>query len=738
MAKNWAVCIGINHYENLTPLRFAVHDAESMRDWFEKEAGFDKVYLFTDNSPPITDTDASKSYPSQPSYGRLMRFLESRFARRFLSIGDNLWFFFSGHGIRHIDQDYLMLSDSSALGDLVEKTGIPFRYVTERLRRSGADNVIFITDACRNESSSKGLGVGEEKHRGVISIASCSPSERSFEIEEKQHGSFTYALLESLRINGTGNYATVERLDQRLRQRVPELNRQYNKGRQTPYVIPEPLPKSQLILLPSQATVQDVSALKTEAYRANNNKDIELAKIFMTQVLIAAPADPDALAWFKNIWLEELRYEHKFQMRDLDKSRKSQIKGLKEQLELERSQNEKEIEQKQQEKEALEQNIQLLQSRIKQREQQLIQERSQNKQELEPNIHLENQLVQERSQTEVEQNEIMRLVEQLVERKSSLSNSLKDFNFQVLTVNKRGEEVKREKGQAEYFNEDLGNGINLEMVSIPGGKFLMGTEDEEIERLVQKFDWDGYRREKPQHEVTVKSFYMGKYPVTQAQWKAVANLSKVKRDLDVSPSRFKGENLPVEQINWYDAEEFCARLAKKTGKEYRLPREAEWEYACRAGTTTPFHFGKTITTNLANYRGTDRKIEDKVYPGKYAKEAPGMYREKTTEVGSFPPNGLGLYDMHGNVWEWCIDNWHENYEGAPTDGSAWTIGGNETHSPLRGGAWVSIPNNCRSAYRNFNIRRRGLINNGVGFRVVCESGRTQCTKSLILASRDLL
>lgn len=339
MASNWAICIGINNYENLTHLRFAVRDAECMRDWFEKEAGFEKVYLFTDNSPPITNTDASKSYPSQPSYGKLMRFLESRFAQPFLSIGDNLWFFFSGHGIRHADRDYLMLSDSSAIGDLIEKTAIPLSYVTERLRRSGADNVILIQDACRNEGSSKGLGVGEEKHKGVITIASCSPSERSFEIEDLQNGSFTYALLESLRIQGQGNCATVERLDQRLSLRVPELNRKYKKDKQTPYVIPEPLSKSQLILLPCQATLQDVSALKGEAYRAKND-DLELAKIFMTQVLIASPGDPEALAWFKDIWLEELKWQQKFEIRDLNKSYQSQIQDLenssqKERLELE-------------------------------------------------------------------------------------------------------------------------------------------------------------------------------------------------------------------------------------------------------------------------------------------------------------------------------------------------------------------------------------------------------------------
>ncbi|MDB9418291.1 formylglycine-generating enzyme family protein, partial [Microcystis aeruginosa] len=287
------------------------------------------------------------------------------------------------------------------------------------------------------------------------------------------------------------------------------------------------------------------------------------------------------------------------------------------------------------------------------------------------------------------------------------------FNFEIVGVNAKGEQIKKESKQSQYFREDLGNGITLEMVAIPGGTFLMGTEDEEIERLVKKFGWEGFRGERPQHRVTVSSFYMGRYPITQAQWKAIAATAKIDIDLETNPSSFKGDELPVESVNWYQATEFCKRLSRETKREYRLPSEAEWEYACRAGTTTPFYFGETIMGELANCRASYT----------YAEEAKGEYREETTPVGQFPPNAFGLYDMHGNVWEWCADTWHDNYDGAPTDGSAWIENGNNNRSPLRGGSWYVFPNYCRSAFRYYFVRRV-LIFFDLGFRVVCGAGRT--------------
>ena len=269
--------------------------------------------------------------------------------------------------------------------------------------------------------------------------------------------------------------------------------------------------------------------------------------------------------------------------------------------------------------------------------------------------------------------------------------------------------IHKRRQQAQYFVEDLGNRVTLDMVQIPGGDFLMGSPDDELERSESEI---------PQHPVTVKTFFMGKYPVTQSQWSAVATMPQVNLELNPDPSHFKGEDRPVENVSWFEAVEFCDRLSHYTGRTYRLPSEAEWEYAVRAGTTTPFHFGETITTDLANYDGTDSS--DGSWSGSYGRGPKGIYRQETTPVGSFQvANAFGLYDMHGNVWEWCQDHWHSSYEGAPKDGSAWidSEAKDDASRLLRGGSWGSNPWHCRSASRDdYSPDYRYYT---VGFRVVC-------------------
>jgi eukaryotic-like serine/threonine-protein kinase len=265
------------------------------------------------------------------------------------------------------------------------------------------------------------------------------------------------------------------------------------------------------------------------------------------------------------------------------------------------------------------------------------------------------------------------------------------FSFEVVMVNDAGQVIGRAQNQARYFTEDLGEGITLEMIAIRAGEFVMGSPEGELNR-----DND----ENPQHRVKVRGFSMGRFTITQAQWKAV---------MGNNPAYFTGENRPVEQVSWSDAQAFCKKLSQQTGRTYRLPSEAEWEYACRAGTTTPFYFGPMITTDLANYYGDSTD-------GSGSK---GQYRQQTSSVGSFPANGFGLYDMHGNVYEWCEDTYHESYRGAPIDGSAWMSGGDNRLRILRSGSWLNDPWYCRSASRHwYNSDNQS---NDLGFRVVCLS-----------------
>ena len=253
------------------------------------------------------------------------------------------------------------------------------------------------------------------------------------------------------------------------------------------------------------------------------------------------------------------------------------------------------------------------------------------------------------------------------------------FTFYTPTVDSNGA-VSRTVKQARSFAVHFGNRTPLEMVEIPAGTFLMGSSDEVS--ITQD--------EKPQHLVTVKKFYMSRYEITQELWQTVMESNPSK------PGPSRGDRFPVDSVSWNDARDFCAKLSQLTGLEFRLPSEAEWEYACRAGTTTAFAFGERITKELANNNGT---------------------RDSTIRVGELGvANGFGLSDMHGNLYEWCLDVYHPNYNGAPVDGSAWIEGADPVLRVVRGCSWNYPDSACRSASRD---KDRQTLNTGTdGFRVV--------------------
>ncbi|MCC5601808.1 SUMF1/EgtB/PvdO family nonheme iron enzyme [Nostoc favosum] len=648
MAKNWAIAIGINQYDYLQPLNFAKRDALLMQEFLSNEAGFEPIFFFSDDSPEL----AGKS--TRPTRTNLLRVLRQLFDNPFMGAGDNFWFFFSGHGIRYADRDYLMPCDGDP--EDIENTAIAINFVSERLRRCGADNIVLILDACRNEGKKTGEGIGrqtaeEARQQGVISIFSCIPQEYSYEINALQQGAFTRALLEGLGIQG--KCATVERLEQYLKFRVPELVHQYKNTRQTPYVIAEPVNKSHLILVPRYATLADIATLKNDAYRAQSKRDFDLAKQLWIRVLAAASGqDMEAIEALEEI----ARLRNSSAIPDLPQQTIPQASKSVTNTNTQASSAE-----------------QFTTSTIST-----------------PSTPSKNPILPNWSRRRVIQTAGFAVagLGLTIAVPRFWPSSLKSFQFEVVTVDARGNITNRSNSEAKHFVEDLENGVTLEMVQIPGGTFMMGSPEEEAER---------YQNESPQHQVKVPGFFMGKYEITQAQYQAI---------MGNNPSYFKAKKRPVEQVSWDDAVEFCKKLSQRTGKTYRLPSEAEWEYACRAGTKTPFYFGETITTDLVNYNGD--------YP--YASAPKGEYRQQTTDVGKFPPNSFGLYDMYGNVWEWCLDVYNDNYQGAPEDGSAWLTGKDNNIKVLRGGSWDYVARDCRSANRFYYAR--AYRDDVVGFRVV--------------------
>ena len=305
--------------------------------------------------------------------------------------------------------------------------------------------------------------------------------------------------------------------------------------------------------------------------------------------------------------------------------------------------------------------------------------------------------------------------------------SLRAISFDFATVDEKGGHLAMQKGTASVFTEPLSSDVGVMMVSIPEGSFVMGSPQSEPERRAN---------EGPQRHVRLRTFFIGSSPVTQRQWAAVVANPKASslRTLDPDPSFFKGADLPVETISWNEAAEFCRRVGELTGRDYRLPTEAEWEYACRAGSTGPFSFGPTITPQLANYCGvggavcgdsnggsiaSDEYDGATYHSGAYGQGPVGIFRGTTTVAGTFPPNRFGLYDMHGDVWEYCQDVATPNYSQALSDGSAYVSGDGDRI--LRGGSWSHNPAICRAAYRDQIAPDNRGWQGRIGLRLACSA-----------------
>jgi formylglycine-generating enzyme required for sulfatase activity len=480
-----------------------------------------------------------------------------------------------------------------------------------------------------------------------------------------QHGAFTFALLEALRIKGEENYATAKRLRTYLQSRVPALCVEHQVPKQMPVIGIDPMEKQHFVLLPQclePIDIQlDILRMKNDIYRlAFCEKNLSLAEQIWKRVsALTLGKDEEVHVILQSITLEKRRQQDEAKAQQYVADLRNQATAAHQQIELLQS---------------------TLQTTIKDHRSALAQAKLATAAELQKHAEeLESLRTEEQSQKDL-------LIAELQEKVRLIAQTNQLLEAQIV----QNRELNKSTG---HVTAKLPQDVTLEMVHIPGGQFLMGSPKGQ-----------GEDREKPQHQVTVPEFWMGKYPVTQAQWRSIASLPLVKQKLEPNPSKFQGDLRPVETISWWEAIEFCARLSQLTGQQYRLPSEAEWEYACRANTTSEFYFGADLTKSLANHSN-----------------AVGA----TTDVGIYAPNAFGLYDMHGNVWEWCQDYWHDSYVGAPSNGSDW-IDGNDNDSQnirlLRGGSWIYDPNYCRSAYRYRNNADDRDFSSG--FRVVYSPART--------------
>ncbi len=697
--KHYAIVVGINKYKRLNPLRYAERDALVLYGALY-QAGFFHVELITSFSHFSSEISVN--------FDDLHEYITKKVPNNKISPDAILWFFFAGHGKRIAKpsdpnqvEDYLLTYEASRdFGpDEFSPGWFPLEKIVQSLKQTGSKNIILCLDACRDSQDGRGLGDSIQGiYEGVATLFACQKNQISSEIEHLKHGVFTYALLEALHKQSC---STVSELSQYLERRVTELCSQYKQPIQTPichiagdlqWTFPV-LPNAQLqAAKPNlQVLIQAARRAESDAFNLLQDKfdleKLEIAKDAWWQVISADPNNSEARQELEKILQRITRR----------------------QIDLLHPQNKQ-----------IEPNQYFISA--------------------EPGAVIQFASGPPSGDSEPVPAEVSRAVEPPPAPPKPKPQpkpqppdpfagwSLREWSFETVRVDRAGQVVERLPKTAKSHFVDLGEGVSLELVAVPGGQFQMGSPKEE-----EKRDSD----EGPVRTVTVPPLLMSRYPITVQQWRRVAGSfpAVLNPKLNADPSNWKDATGPVERVNWFDAMEFCARLSKATDRLYRLPTEAEWEYGCRAGTQmqTPFSFGETLTTELANYDGNYT----------YADGPKGEYRNRTTPVGQFPPNGFGLQDMHGNVWEWCLDDGYGSYADAPSSSEArfkndnhsqlFNSGtklnnyqerffqelvkvDNEQSKILRGGSWILNPRSCRSAIRNWG--GAVCISYYFGFRVV--------------------
>ncbi len=667
-AKRWALVIGVDQYrdDQISSLKGAANDAKTLAEALTRYAGFpaDQVILLATDQPD----------ERQPTRVNILRRLSNLVT---LVPKDGLLLVsFAGHGMERSGQAFLIPTDAQ-LGDdisFLEETAISVTRMKDRIRAVGVGQVLMLLDACRNDPVGRANTTNplteafvngfnfDVRNREVTAFATLyatAVGQRAYEYSEKRQGYFTWAVVQAMSGAAANDKGEVT-LSALLK------------------YVQDTVPK--LISIDLGAGKQQKPFAITEGYKAD---ELVIAAVPVRIPDTAAntpPPNTDTSAATELSFWEAIRTST--DPADYEAYLEKWPNGT---------------------------FATLARRRAKAK---AADATPTNPAPVNPNSTPAKSSV----------------------RMSVAGVPLTAMTFTTANVDASGKVINKRQEQCQGFTEDVGNGVRLEMIEIPAGEFMMGSTDAEVETAwaeaknsdkETKLRW--IRVETPQHRVSVPAFAMGKYEITQGQYQAV---------MGKNPSHFRGDDLPLDVVSWEDAVEFCLMLSAKTGRQYRLPSEAEWEYAARAGTTTPFAFGETITPQIVNHRGLypygialKGTSWDEIFSVGHKKARPrihtekGTFRERTVSVGSLGvANAFGLYDLHGNVWEWCQDMWHDNYNGAPTDGAAWISGGDQQSRVLRGGSWYNYGWDCRSANR-FNFAH-GASSIDFGFRVVV-SARTQ-------------